>query len=191
MSETPYRPLILASGSPRRQQLLREMGYKFQICVPDVDEHVEGHARDIVSALARRKAHAAAAHFDEGVVIASDTLVSLDGKPLGKPRDADDARAMLTALSGRQHSVFTGVCVLDIKTGKSQTRCVRTGVTFLPLDTRQIDDYIATGEPMDKAGAYAIQGRAGRFVESLDGELENVIGLPVVEVREMLTDFGL
>ena len=98
---------------------------------------------------------------------------------------------MLAALSGREHEVFTGVCVLDAATGESETRSVRTGVTFREIAPEEIDAYIATGEPMDKAGAYAIQDGAGAFVSALDGELENVIGFPVVEVREMLSHFGL
>ena len=191
MSEQSKRPLILASGSPRRRELLARMGYSFEICTPDVDEHVTGHARDIVRTLAERKARAAAAHYEDGVIIASDTLVSLDGAPLGKPVDAREVREMLTALSGREHEVFTGVCVLDAKTGRCETRSVRTGVTFRALAPGEIEAYIATGEPMDKAGAYAIQGGAGKFVGALDGELENVIGFPVAEVREMLRHFGM
>ena len=191
MSEQSLRPLILASGSPRRRELLARMGYTFEICTPDVDEHVTGHARDIVHTLAQRKAHAAAAHYSDGVIIASDTLVSLDGAPLGKPEDAADAHRMLSALSGREHEVFTGVCVLDAATGRSETRSVRTGVTFRALTDGEIDAYISTGEPMDKAGAYAIQGGAAPFVEKLDGEFENVVGFPVVEVRELLAHFGM
>ncbi|MDO4865470.1 MAG: Maf family protein [Clostridia bacterium] len=191
MTDRTDRPLILASGSPRRRELLAKMGYTFEICAPDVDEHVTGHARDIVYTLAQRKAHAAAKHISRGVVVASDTLVSLDGAPLGKPADAAEAHRMLAALSGREHEVFTGVCVLDAATGESETRSVRTGVTFREITLEEIDAYIATGEPMDKAGAYAIQGGAGAFVSALDGELENVIGFPVVEVREMLSHFGL
>ena len=191
MSEQSKRPLILASGSPRRRELLARMGYSFEICTPDVDEHVTGHARDIVRTLAERKARAAAAHYEDGVIIASDTLVSLDGAPLGKPVDAREAREMLTALSGREHEVFTGVCVLDARSGQWQTRTVRTGVTFRDISPDEIDAYIATGEPMDKAGAYAIQGGAAPFVAALDGEFENVVGFPVVEVREMLTGMGM
>ncbi len=191
MTDRANRPLILASGSPRRRELLAKMGYTFEICAPDVDEHVTGHARDIVYTLAQRKAHAAAEHVARGVIVASDTLVSLDGVPLGKPADAAEAHRMLAALSGREHEVFTGVCVLDAETGESETRSVRTGVTFREIAPEEIDAYITTGEPMDKAGAYAIQGGAGAFVSALDGELENVIGFPVVEVREMLSHFGL
>ena len=191
MTDRTDRPLILASGSPRRRELLARMGYTFEICAPDVDEHVSGHAKDSVFTLAQRKVHAAAEHCGRGVIIASDTLVSLDGAPLGKLAGADEARAMLRSLSGREHEVFTGVCVVDAETGSSETRSVRTGVTFRAQKDEEIDAYIATGEPMDKAGAYAIQDGAGAFVSALDGELENVIGFPVVEVREMLSHFGL
>ena len=182
------KKLILASGSPRRRELLAKMGYVFEICAPDVDEHVSGHASDIVYTLAQRKAKAAAAHYADGVIIASDTLVSLDGAPLGKPADAADARAMLKALSDREHEVFTGVCVLDAATGQSETRAVRTGVTFRDLTDAEIDAYIATGEPMDKAGAYAIQGGAGAFVTGCDGSYTNVIGLPTERLEAILSD---
>ena len=182
--------LVLASGSPRRRELLSRMGYTFEICTPDVDEHVAGHARDIVRALAERKARAAAVHYDDALIIASDTLVSLDGAPLGKPADAADARRMLLALSGREHEVFSGVCLLDAASGRSDVRVARTGVRFRALTDGEIDAYIATGEPMDKAGAYAIQGSAGVFVEALDGSFENVMGFPVDEVGAMLKQFG-
>lgn len=191
MEKTTQRRLILASGSPRRRQLLSGMGYTFEICAPDVDEHVSGHARDIVSTLALRKAEAAAAHYADGVIIASDTLVSLDGAPLGKPKDTADAHRMLRVLSGREHEVFTGVCLIDAATGRREVRVVRTGVTFRDLTDTEIDAYISTGEPMDKAGAYAIQGGAAPFVAALDGEFENVVGFPVMEVKDMLEHFGM
>ena len=190
MTDNVRGPLILASGSPRRRELLSRMGYTFEICAPDVDEHVAGHARDIVAVLARRKAEAAAARFDRGLVIASDTLVSLDGAPLGKPADAREAREMLTALSGREHEVFTGVCLIEARTARRAERVARTGVRFREIRPDEIEAYIATGEPMDKAGAYAIQGGAGAFVDGLDGSFENVMGFPVDDVREMLAEFG-
>ena len=114
--------LILASGSPRRRELLARMGYKFETCSPDVDEHIPGHARDVVRTLAERKARAAAEGRDSGVVIAADTLVSLDGAALGKPASRDDARRMLHELSGREHEVFTGVCVIDCASGREESR---------------------------------------------------------------------
>lgn len=181
--------MILASGSPRRRELLGGMGYEFEILVPDVDEHVAGPARDVVAVLSARKAQAAAKQVEDGIVIASDTLVSLNGEALGKPEDESDARRMLRTLSGNTHEVFTGVTIIDAASGRSETRSVRTGVRFRSLSDAEIDAYIATGEPMDKAGAYGIQGGAGAFVEGLDGSYENVIGFPVDDVREMLSSF--
>lgn len=181
--------LILASGSPRRRELLAGMGYRFEIIVPDVDEHVSGHARDVVGILSRRKAQAVADAQEQGVIIASDTLVSLNGEALGKPADEADAHRMLRILSDNTHEVFTGVTIIDAASGKTETRVVRTGVRFRALSDAEILDYIVTGEPMDKAGAYGIQGGAGKFVEELDGSYENVIGFPVDEIRDMLSDF--
>ena len=178
--------LILASGSPRRRELLSLMGYEFEIIVPDVDENVSGYARDIVAVLSRRKAHAVADGLDCGIVIASDTLVSLEGVPLGKPGDEAEARCMLASLSGKTHEVYTGVTIIDSADKRSLTEVVRTGVSFRELSANEIDDYIRTGEPMDKAGAYAIQGGAGKFVDGLDGSFENVVGFPVAEIQQML-----
>lgn len=183
------RRLILASGSPRRKALLASMGYEFEIIVPDVDESVEGHARDVVGILADRKAEAVASGQTNGIVIASDTLVSYDGRALGKPADEADAKRMLRMLSGRTHEVFTGVAIIDAATGKRASRVVRTGVCFRALSDSEIDAYVASGEPMDKAGAYAIQGGAHGFVESFEGSYENVIGFPVDDIREMLAEF--
>lgn len=183
------REIILASQSPRRRELLSKMGYEFVCDAADVDEHVQGHAREIVGILARRKAHAVLPRHKVGVIIASDTLVSLDGVPLGKPRDAEEAIRMLQTLSGREHEVFSGVCLLDAATGREQTQVVRTGVVFRELTEKEICDYVATGEPMDKAGAYGIQGGAGKFVSHLDGSFENVMGFPVDTVDEMLKEF--
>jgi len=188
--QTDSRRLILASGSPRRRELLAKMGFTFEICTPDVDEHVPGHARDIVRTLALRKGRAAAEGFTDGVIIASDTLVSLDGVPLGKPEDEADARRMLRNLSGREHAVYSGVCLIDAATGREEVQVVRTGVWFRDVSDEEISDYIATGEPMDKAGAYAIQGLGGKFVDRFDGSYENVVGFPVDVVRDMLTRFG-
>ena len=181
--------LILASGSPRRRELLARMGYTFEILVPDVDEHVNGPAREVVGVLSLRKAEAAAEQLSDGIVIASDTLVSLNGEALGKPADAADARRMLRELSGNTHEVFTGVTLIDAATGRTESRVVRTGVRFRTLGDEEISAYIRTGEPMDKAGAYAIQGGAHGFVEALDGSYENVIGFPVEDVRELLEEF--
>lgn len=183
------KKLILASASPRRRQLLSAMGYEFICDAPEVDENVSGRADGIVALLSERKALAVADKYNDGIVIASDTLVSLDGRGLGKPADEADAYRMLRALSGRTHEVFTGVCIIDAATGVKETRVARTGVIFRELSDDEINEYIATGEPMDKAGAYGIQGGAGKFVTALDGTFENVMGFPVDVVSEMLARF--
>jgi septum formation protein len=181
--------LILASGSPRRLELLTRMGLTFTVLAPDVDERVDAPPREAVMILARRKAMAAAEGLTEGVVLAADTLVAVDGEALGKPCDIDDARTMLRRLSGREHEVFTGVCLLDAATGKQALHTERTGVVFRALSDEEIDIYVATGEPMDKAGAYGIQGGAFRFVTEIHGSFENVMGLPVGSVGLMLKKF--
>lgn len=188
MNQKPQQDfrLILASGSPRRRELLTQMGYQFEIIVPNVDENVSGHARDVVAVLSRRKAEAVAQGEQSGIIIASDTLVSLNGQALGKPLDEEDARRMLHLLSGKTHEVFTGVTIIDAANGRSETQAVRTGVIFRELSDEEIASYVATGEPMDKAGAYAIQGGAHGFVEGFEGSYENVIGFPVDEIRQML-----
>ena len=170
--------LILASGSPRRRELLTRMGYTFEIIVPDVDENVSGHAREVVGILSRLKAEAIANNEDHGIVIASDTLVSLNGEALGKPHDEADAHRMLRMLSGQTHEVFTGVTIIDAASGKSETQVVRTGVIFRDLSDEEIQAYISTGEPMDKAGAYAIQGYFSRYVDRIEGDYDNVVGFP-------------
>ena len=137
--------LILASGSPRRSELLSKMGYTFETCAQDVDEHISGVPSEIVRTLAVRKARAAAAHYAEGVIIASDTLVSLDSKPLGKPADAEDAKRMLRALSNREHEVFTGVCVLDTETGREEVRVERTGTQPERVGREAAEDALAQG----------------------------------------------
>jgi len=183
------KQIILASTSPRRRELLSKMGYEFICDAPEVDENVDGRADKIVALLSSRKARAAAEKYSEGVIIASDTLVSLDGNGLGKPVDEADAYRMLRALSGRTHEVFSGVCMIDAESGREETRVARTGVIFRELSDEEINAYIATGEPMDKAGAYGIQGGAGKFVTGLDGTFENVMGFPIDIVEEMLGSF--
>lgn len=184
--------LILASGSPRRRELLERMGLTFEVRAADVDETlVPGlTAREQVVRLSKIKAQAVAAALrDDGVIVAADTVVVLDGVILGKPRDRADAKRMLMAFSGRCHHVLTGMTVLGPQ--GLETHCEETEVYFRPLSEREIDAYIATGEPMDKAGAYGIQGYAALFVEKLAGDYYNVMGLPVCALGQMLRRAGV
>lgn len=178
--------VILASGSPRRRELLGDMGIEFEIDVPDVDETVAGAPDEMVRVLAERKARAVAEKRSEGLIVAADTLVALDGRALGKPANDEEAKEMLSSLSGRTHDVFTGVCVMDAASGRCMVEADRTGVCFREVSNEEIESYVATGEPRDKAGAYAIQGGAGAFVSGYEGSRTNVIGLPVELLDKML-----
>lgn len=184
--------LILASGSPRRRELMERMGLTFSVQAADVDETlVPGlTAREQVVRLSRIKAQAVAETAGEGaVIVAADTVVVLDGIILGKPKDRQDAKKMLRAFSGRSHHVLTGMTVLG--PGGMECHCEGTEVYFRPLSQGEIDAYIATGEPMDKAGAYGIQGYAALFVEKLAGDYYNVMGLPVCALGQMLRRAGV
>ena len=184
-----YPELILASASPRRQELLNKMGLKFRVQPADVDETCTGMPDERVAILAERKARGVMLTGAQGVIVASDTLVALDGASLGKPADRDDAIAMLRALSGRHHEVYTGVCLLDTASGKCETIVERTAIHFVELSDETIQAYVDGGEPMDKAGAYAIQGGAGRFVDKIDGSFDNVMGFPTEAFADMLKRF--
>ncbi len=172
--------LILASQSPRRQELLRLITQDFTVCPADVDEAlIEGVSlADEVARLAAQKAQAVAGHNPEAVVIGSDTLVVCDGQALGKPVDAEDARRMLRLLSGRTHEVMTGLA-LCIPHKPMIKDTVITTVRFAALEETEISAYIQTGEPMDKAGAYGIQGLGARLIEGITGDYYSVMGLPV------------
>ena len=161
-------PLILASRSPRRCELLQRLGLPFETDHPDVDERCGLPAGDAVRILSSRKAEASAASHPGRFVLAADTLVSLDGLSLGKPKDRADAVRMLQALSGRTHQVYTGVTVIS-PAGKTVTGVDRTDVTFAVLTEEEILSYVRSGEPMDKAGAYALQGRASLWITRLEG----------------------
>lgn len=171
--------IILASASPRRRELLAQAGFEFEVVTSDVDEVVDPSLTPdkLVMSLARQKAQAVAQNRADCVVIGSDTVVVLDGKVLGKPRDVADAVRMLESLSGRKHEVYTGVCIAFA----GETHCFfeRTSVNFCELDGEQIKAYVATGEPMDKAGAYGIQGKGCVLVEGIEGDYFNVVGFPV------------
>lgn len=185
--------IILASASPRRRELLGQMGFRdFRIVSPDVDEHVDGHPHpaQLVEALSARKAGAVAATAGpQDLVIAADTVVALDGAVLGKPRDTAAAFAVLSALSGREHRVYTGVTVWQ--GARVVTEHEETAVSFRVLSEGEISAYIATGEPMDKAGAYGIQGVGALLVSGVVGDYYNVMGLPVFRLGRILSGFGL
>ena len=179
--------IILASSSPRRKEILTGMGIRFECRSAAANEDTDLPPREAVLEISERKARAGAAGLPEGIVIGADTLVSLDGVRLGKPADSAEAIRMLRSLSGRTHSVFTGVCLLDAASGKIEKQAAETKVTFRRLEEDEIRDYVDTGEPLDKAGAYGIQGGAGAFVESIEGSWTNVMGLPVEMLKEMLS----
>lgn len=184
--------LILASGSPRRRQLLEQIGLTFAVRSSDVDESVSPGLTpaQVVESLSARKGEAVAAEAVPGdLVLSADTVVALDGAILGKPRDRAEAEAMLTALSGRTHQVYTGVTLLQ--DGRRLTEHEVTAVTFRPLSPEEIAAYVSTGEPMDKAGAYGIQGLGALLVERLEGDYFNVMGLPLCRLGEMLAQFGV
>lgn len=185
--------IILASGSPRRRELLERMGIKeFDIITPDVDESVDKTLPPAgqVELLSRRKADAVAAEVPlDALIIAADTVVAMDGIVLGKPADEEDAFRMLSALSGVRHHVFTGVTVR--MGAQVLTRHEVTSVDFRPLEPEEVEEYIATGECMDKAGAYGIQGYGCLLVERIAGDYYNVMGLPVALLAQMLKHFGI
>lgn len=185
--------IILASNSPRRRELLGQMGVRdFKVSAPNVDESVEPGLppAQIVEELSLRKASAAAKKAGPNdLIIAADTVVALDGAVLGKPRDEGDAFAMLSSLSGREHHVYTGVTVL--RGQRAVTEHEETAVSFRELSPDEIRGYIATGEPMDKAGAYGIQGRGALLVSGIRGDYSNVVGLPVFRLGRILAEFGI
>ena len=176
--------MILASQSPRRIELMREAGFDCRVMPADIDESPLPGERPcaLVERLACAKARAVAPHADaDEALIAADTIVYLDDEILGKPVDAEDAKRMLHLLSGRTHQVATGVCLR--RGAREDAFTVRTHVTFYPLSDAEIDAYVATGEPLDKAGAYGIQGAGGRLlVRGIEGDYYNVVGLPIAEV---------
>ncbi len=188
--------LILASASPRRQELLQLIGLPFRVIPSSFDETTldlwppDKHVIDSATA----KAEDIAVRVDEGVVIGADTIVVVDEEVLGKPADEEHARRMLRSLSGRSHYVYTGVCVVRRSRGKTVGAArdfVRTEVRFCELSDAMIDAYVATGEPLDKAGAYGIQERASVLIEGIVGDYFNVVGLPVHRLSRLLAEVGV
>jgi nucleoside triphosphate pyrophosphatase len=184
--------LVLASASPRRRELLRNIAPRFEVVPSEIEETLEdGPVPAAVARLALRKAHAVAARADEAVVLAADTVVVLDGVALGKPADAAEARLMLRRLRGREHDVITGVALVDGRTGREASISVVSRVRMAAYSDATLEAYVASGAPLDKAGAYAIQDLGGALVERLAGSYTNVVGLPVEETRRLLAEFGV
>ena len=185
--------IILASQSPRRRELLERMGLAgFRVVSPDVDEHMEEDLppAQLVCRLSQRKARAVREQVgDEGLIIAADTVVALDGAVLGKPADELAAFKMLSTLSGVRHQVYTGLTVL--RGGEEHTEYEVTDVSFRELTQGEIEDYIRTGEPMDKAWAYGIQGYGALFISGIQGDYYNVMGLPVCRLGQLLETLGV
>jgi len=182
------RLLILASASPRRSELLRNAGIPFEVDPANVpEEPLSGEAPiDYAQRLACAKAQAVLARHLDALVLGADTVVVVDNHLLEKPQDAEDAKRMLRLLSGRAHQVITGVCLVSSQT--ERTEAEMTTVVFNAMSEVEIAEYVATGEPMDKAGAYGIQGIASRWVERIEGDYFNVVGLPVARVYRMLKE---
>jgi septum formation protein len=199
---TPPVELILASASPRRRELITLLGIPFRVVASRYEEPPAPEQpvtlADLVMDLAAEKAIEVAVRLGVGWVLGADTLVSIDenfGVPLGKPSGESDARRMLGILSGRQHFVYTGIAIIPPWQAAEQPRAIRsvvkTGVRFREISPRTIEDYVATGEPLDKAGAYGAQGFAAPFIERFDGDYYNVVGLPLCETGKLLERCGL
>ena len=184
--------LILASQSPRRRELLREIFSEFEVIPSEVDETLEpGPIEQAVVSLALRKARAVAARATQGVVLAADTVVMIDGMVLGKPADPEEARGMLRRLRGREHQVITGVAVVDAATGRAESTAVVSRVVMAAYPDATIAAYVASGAPFDKAGGYAIQDLGGTLVDGVVGSYTNVVGLPVDATRRLLERCGV
>lgn len=185
--------LILASGSPRRIELLKMLGCKFKVIPSQIEEKISLRLSPTqnVKRLSRLKALDVASKVSDGIVIAADTEVVLNKKIFGKPKNKKEAQEMLKNLSGKTHQVITGLAVTDGKTKRTLQDVVITKVKFRKLDKNLIDKYIASSEPLDKAGAYGIQGKAALLVESIKGDYFNVVGLPLNALNQLLEKFGI
>jgi nucleoside triphosphate pyrophosphatase len=184
--------IILASASPRRAELLYQIGVKFELVPSQIEErpHPDEAPPDYITRIARAKVVAVARHQEAGLIIGADTVVVLDGRLLGKPVDDHDAKSMLKQLSGRWHAVMTGVALYDVESRHEVADYEKTLVKFAQLTDREIDWYVHTGEPRDKAGAYGIQGLGGLFVDEIAGNYYNVVGLPVPLVYRLARRLG-
>jgi len=193
-----FKPIVLVSASPRRQQLLKQIGVPFEVCPAGIDETLPNRVDDpeaFAVELAFRKIRAVAKEFPDRWLLAADTLVLFGNEPLGKPKTCEEAALMLRKLSGRTHIVVTGLCLAKTDKKGRIRRCLKasemTFVTFRSLTDEEITAYIATGEPMDKAGAYGIQGRAAIFATRILGCYYNIVGLPLAKLAMMLREAGI
>ncbi|MBI4289497.1 MAG: septum formation inhibitor Maf [Chloroflexi bacterium] len=187
------KTIILASASPRRKQLLEQIGLKFMVEPSNYDEQVDSELepRQLAMSLSLKKAELVAKSHRDALVIAADTFVVLEGKILGKPQTETAARKMLEAISGKQHSVITGFTIIDTASHKVLSRAVTTEVYIRELTSSEIDAYVKSKEPLDKAGAYAIQGLGSVIAEKIAGDYSNVVGLPLSALAESLKEFGV
>jgi septum formation protein len=184
--------VVLASASPRRRELLRSLCPDFIVMPSEIEETLPpGPPAAAAERLALDKARAVAARVGAGVVLGADTIVVVGGEVLGKPATVEDARRMLKQLRARQHEVITGVAVVEAPSGRSETTAVVSRVRMADYGETEIEAYLASGEPFDKAGAYAIQGRGSALVAGLDGSFTNVVGLPLAETARLLGAFGV
>lgn len=187
------KTIVLASSSPRRKELLEKTGLKFIVDSAGGGESLDSKLapRELAKYLSGEKARAAAIKYPSSLIIAADTFGVLGGKLLGKPADERQAVEMLKMMSGRKHTVITGFTVLDASSGRSVTEVVETGVQFHALSEDEINAYVRSGEPLDKAGAYAIQGLGALLVDKIDGDYYNVVGLPLAALAKALKKFGV
>ncbi len=187
------KTIVLASASPRRKEILKRTGLSFRVDASDYAEETEPglSPRVLARRLSRRKAEAVALRHKRAVIIAADTLVILGRRIFGKPRTVAEARRMPSRLNGRRHSVITGFTIMDTLTGKRVTRSVETKVWFRKMTMKEINEYVRSGEPIDKAGAYAIQGLGAALVRKIEGDYDNVVGLPLSALADSLREFGI
>ena len=187
------RQIILASKSPRRKQLLENIGLKFKIVPSDVNENLISISfpKKYAGNLSREKAKKVAEIYKDAIIIGADSIVIFKGKIIGKPKSLKNAKEILKRLSGQKHTVITGFTILDSKTNKSLTKSVSSRVFFKELTEKEINVYVKSKEPMGKAGAYAIQEKAGMFIEKVEGDFFNVVGLPIFALCKELQEFGI
>jgi len=187
------KKIVLASKSPRKKELLKQFGIKFTVDVSNIEEKVNPklEPKQVAKQLSLIKAKDVARRHEDAIIIAADTFVVLDNEIIGKPKSEGDAKKILKKLSNKPHLVMTGFTVIDTKTGRTITKSVETKVYFKKLTTNEIDNYVKSGEPLDKAGAYGIQEKGAIFIEKIEGDYSNVIGLPIFKLMETLKEFGV